>query len=326
LKKKIKKKLNLKKKLTTKISIIPTILFHMNESDTLFDSTEHRQLVETFKTTVGIIMGIIERIDKLQIQNPEAVRRLEHRWREKTTTNYQMCKYPSMVQAITADFDTVSLNIPIQCAYYVDKKLLLYAFIDAYFDKQEALVEYYTACSDDVVFVKELIYLMALRVDHTVAEKLMCFCGFAYATMLNVFKEYAQTKIQCILHGDHAPDAQDIKIEEQKYYERVERLLKVDGLAREKFVVMSSRLPSFLDTDRDEISTLITILSFNVDILLRNPSYKIHRLCMHYDSIQHLQKEIDPSTPMGLSFYITFFTLSHLRLSYEDMCARNYRK
>jgi hypothetical protein len=122
--------------------------------------------------------NIMALLDQLHVCEPERIKRIELYYLTKFTAPYDVdgAALTSSVQEMMGTLtgtalDDARLSIPPELSRYFKSRALLYAFVCAYFPDLDLYI-YYDASSKGLDFMRELVYLVVLRLDKTVRMRL----------------------------------------------------------------------------------------------------------------------------------------------------------
>ena len=157
--------------------------------------------------------NIMALLDQLHVCEPERIKRIELYYLTKFTAPYEVdgaaltSSAQEMMGILTGTaLDDARLSIPPELSRYFKSRALLYAFVCAYFPELDLYI-YYDASSKGLDFMRELVYLIVLRLDKTVRMRL---AGIADEQLRALGREFEALPPSASLAADAAP-----KIEER---------------------------------------------------------------------------------------------------------------
>lgn len=207
-------------------------------------------------------------------------------------------------QKLTCEY----LGIHESLKIYIEHSILLCVFLDAFFEENNSLFDYYTKCikleSNEVLdvgekrFLQETTYMMLMRLDDSFEQHLHELVLDAnqrsiVSTMADIYTKISNEEIDDVaaLHNIHST--------------LVNRF--------------SSELPEFLQyTFRNNFHMYVVII-LSIPFLIEHSEMKIHSIFKYYNRIEYLCPALKPTTPFGMFTYIRFFTITHITIIYEDI-------
>jgi len=199
---------------------------------------------------------------------------------------------------------------------------IFWTFILAYFNRS-SIMEYFEGCNRDArIFVRELLYLMCLRLDETFVDHLGGVINDIYYANRHIFLlDYhaaptstpapKRPHIETNGHSLHSPEIQPESDQD--------KLLTF--LTRDHKSFIPDKLLGYHDVTF-ELRSLILWIPY----MLRHwDSLGMHSFTRMYNKITYLQPEFNPRVPIGLYLYLCFFSPAHVTMMFKRVRAHAKR-
>ena len=198
---------------------------------------------------------------------------------------------------------------------------IFWTFILAYFDRA-SIMEYFEGCNRDTrIFVRELLYLLCVRLDETFVDHLGGVVNDIYYANRHIFlldshpapaaqAEPAAKRPHMETNG-HQPDTQPDNQPE------TDRDKLIAFLKRDHVSFIPAKLLAYHDVTT-ELRSLVLWIPY---LLAHWDDLGLDSFAKMYNKITYLQPEFNPRIPIGLYLYLCFFSPAHVTMLYKRVRA-----
>jgi hypothetical protein len=189
------------------------------------------------------------------------------------------------------------------------EKAVFCTFLFAYFD-QAAIIEYFESCnSDGRRFMRELLYLLCMRLDPTFVNHLSQVASDLYNGHNHLFLPPSLQPPKKLPrsgeNGNGLCHSEKPELSEEERNEQLEHFLSGEH---------STFVPPQLVVEHETGYKLRSLVLWIPFILEHWDGIGMGAYVKMYTKLSYLQPEFNPRVPIGLYLYMCFFTTGHLNI------------
>jgi hypothetical protein len=192
------------------------------------------------------------------------------------------------------------------------EKAVFCTFLFAYFDRA-AIIEYFESCnSDGRRFMRELLYLLCMRLDPTFVDHLSQFASDLYNGHKHLFLPPSIQPPKKLPRSGEDSESGALSQANGKYQLSEEERNK----QLERFLSGEHRtfIPHQLIVENETNHKLRSLILWIPFILEHWDGIGMGAYVKMYTKLSYLQPEFNPRVPIGLYLYLCYFTTGHINI------------